>query len=562
MSSGDGLSSGLTILCLCVLGPGAQALGQTPTVEPGIIEREFRAERPALSTGKIVVPATPRRSGVPGGDDVRFVLTRVDFDGGSVFTAAELSAFAAPLAGKEASLGDLYALADLITRAYSERGYPLSAAYVPAQEIEDGAARILIVEGYIAEVEIRGDPEKGRAALERIADKLKAERPIRGATLERYLLLANDIPGLNVRAIFDTQPASNGAARLILETQRWRYDAAAGINNRGSRALGRWRGVASAAENALLTGRERIALDFVQAFDARELSFVQLAASYLINAEGATASLAGTYTISEPGTPLLSALGFDSEGWTARLEFEHSLVRSRSRNLRLIAGFEMKDLDSAFGALANSRDRVRAARLAALFDAIDERGATTKVSATISKGVDIFDATRAGDPLKSRADGSGLFWSLSGEASRLQPISGAVEAVASMGGQWSSRPLLASEECGYGGQSFGRGFDNYELAGEHCLFGLAELRATFPIGSQKRRLQPYGYYDAGVVWQEGALPPGAARRATGQSVGGGLRFWFGDHLYTDLEFAKPLTRDVALEGDDDGRLFFTIWAAR
>ncbi len=539
-----------------------QTLAQTPSVEPGVIQKEFEKPVAPLSVGEPVVSASAQPEAPPGAALIRFHLVQISFGGATVFPETDLQAFAADLIGREISVADLYELAARITRRYTDRGYALSIAAVPEQEITDGRVRIAIIEGHVAEIEIAGDPGKARGLLLAHAEKLKADRPLRAATLERYLLLANDIPGLNVRAIFDKSPAANGGVKLVIDAKRWRYDAAGGVNNRGSRALGRLRGVVSLAENGAVTGRERIGVDFVKAFDARELTYLSGRASYRLNSEGTSVAIAGTFTQSEPGAALLSALNFTSDGWTALAEIEHPVLRSRSRNLRLTAGFEAKSLDSSFGAAPNSSDRLRVLFGAAVFDMSDASGAINQMSVTVRQGIDVFDATEESDPVKSRGDGSGVFTSVAAEASRLQPVVGGLELYVAGGGQLSSRPLLASEECGYGGSAIGRAFDNYEIAGEHCLQGLIELRYTHALQSAKSRAQPFAYYDAGSVWQRGALLAGEDRRRTGQSVGGGVRFWFGDHLYADVEYAKPLTRDVALEADADGRVFFTLWAAR
>lgn len=544
------------------LGPTLVAAQTPSTVEPGVIEKEFAKPAALLSVGAAPPALNTAQEAPPGADKLRFSLDRLEFGAATVFSPQELASFGEGYVGREISVVDLYAIAAAITRAYSDRGYALSIAFVPEQKIDDGVARIEIVEGFVSEVEIAGDPGRARDFLEKHGRKLMRERPLRAKTLERYLLLANDIPGLHVRAVFDKAPSVNGGVKLVLNAEPWRFDIAGGINNRGSRALGRFRGVLSLAENGNLTGRERVAVDYVQTFQARELSYVQARADYRLNAEGTNLGLAGTFTSSHPGTALLSTLDFNSDGWTVEASVTHPVIRSRDLNLRLNASFDVKELKSAFGALAASDDSIRAFRAGATLDLADATGARTQVLATLSKGVGLFDATRDGDPNKSRADGSGVFFSAYGQASRTQPLLGTLEAYVAGGAQIASRPLLASEECGYGGGSFGRAFDNYEIAGENCVFGLAELRYTRAIGSGKTRAQPFVYYDAGSVWQIGALLPGEPRRETGQSVGGGVRFFIGDHLYADVEYSKPLTRDVALEGDDDGRVFFTIWAAR
>jgi hypothetical protein len=64
------------------------------------------------------------------------------------------------------------------------------------------------------------------------------------------------------------------------------------------------------------------------------------------------------------------------------------------------------------------------------------------------------------------------------------------------------------------------------------------------------------------VWLQGDPLPGQEEDESAQSVGGGVRFTFGDSFSAYLEYAKPIAHDVALEGGRDGRVFFGLTAWR
>ena len=100
----------------------------------------------------------------------------------------------------------------------------------------------------------------------------------------------------------------------------------------------------------------------------------------------------------------------------------------------------------------------------------------TTVSAHLTQGLDIFDATTMTSLLRSRYAGSGVFTALNLNATRLQELGEGFEGALSASGQLASRALLTSQECGYGGSVFGRGFDDSEMVGDVCALGSAELR--------------------------------------------------------------------------------------
>jgi hemolysin activation/secretion protein len=539
------------------------AFAQPSGVEPGVIEREFQAPPPPEAGVTTVLPA-PLLPGAPppGADQTGLLLREVTIEGATVFTASALQSYAAPLIGTQVTLAQVFGVAQKITKAYSDAGYPLSIAIVPAQEIKDGRVKILVIEGYVAIVEIAGDAGAAADALAAYGEKIKGVRPLTRTALERYLLLANDLPGLTVRAILDQAPQAQGGVKLILAVDHKPLDVSVGINNRGSVALGRERGVMQVAENGNLTGREVIELGAVQSFQAKELTYLYGHIETLLDKEGTTLALTGTWSNSEPGTPILEALNFDSNGWTAILELSHPFLRSRQHNLRVTAALELKSLESNFGAIPDSRDEIRILRGGILTDFVDRFSGVTQINALLSQGLDVFNATAKSDPNKSRADGSGVFTSLIFDLTRLQPLGHGFDLWLSGRGQIASRPLLASEECGYGGAQFGRGFDNYEIAGESCAMGLAELTYRLPWSNDRLGVRGYGFYDVGVVRQKGELLPGDKREETGQSVGGGVRFDVGRYMSGYVGYAVPLTRDVALEGDDDGRVFFNWTLSR
>lgn len=134
--------------------------------------------------------------------------------------------------------------------------------------------------------------------------------------------------------------------------------------------------------------------------------------------------------------------------------------------------------------------------------------------------------------------------------------------------------MLASEEFGLGGASFGRGYEPSEITGDHGAAFSAELQYLLPFrnrwltcASEDRPtrtlsidcLQAYSFYDVGAVWNEN-VPAGLSSVESLSSAGLGLRFGVMDYLSVEGELAKPLTRDVASQGDRDWRPLFNLSA--
>src|SRR3546814_5905256 len=84
------------------------------------------------------------------------------------------------------------------------------------RSLSDGGLTLRVVEGYIDDVVVTGDVKgRGLDLVRRHAARLAADKPLRRPTLERYLSLIRDIPGLEMEVqLLNLHTA--GAVRLVL----------------------------------------------------------------------------------------------------------------------------------------------------------------------------------------------------------------------------------------------------------------------------------------------------------------------------------------------------------
>jgi hemolysin activation/secretion protein len=177
------------------------------------------------------------------------------------------------------------------------------------------------------------------------------------------------------------------------------------------------------------------------------------------------------------------------------------------------------------------------------------------------QGADILDATESGSPNLSRAQGKSDFSKISTNLWRRQSIAGGWSVLIEAAGQYAFDTLLSSEEFGFGGAQFGRGYDSSEISGDHGASVKAELQYFHKVGKKYfKSLQAYGFYDFGSVWQKGNDFTGFDRQASLSSAGGGVRFTLTDWLSGYVEAAKPLDDQVIAEGDNDIRGFASLIA--
>ncbi len=163
----------------------------------------------------------PSEAPPAGAEQLKIVIRDVCIKGGTIYSKDDLAPLWGGLIGHEIPVQALYDLAKAITAKYGADGYVLSRAIVPPQQFAPhGAVPCLqIVEGYVERVEWPASLARYRDFFTDYAAKITAERPVRVQTIERYLLLANDLPGLKFSTSLKPSPNHVGASILVVEVK-------------------------------------------------------------------------------------------------------------------------------------------------------------------------------------------------------------------------------------------------------------------------------------------------------------------------------------------------------
>lgn len=499
-------------------------------------------------------------------NEIKFTLSKLSFKGNTAFSSTDLETMAVSLIGREISVLDLYRLRTAITNKYGKAGYALSKALVPVQQIQaDGIVQIQIIEGFVDEVIIEGATDLQREYLAYAAEKIKADRPLKTQTLERYLLLANDRFTIKVTSAMQASKQTPGASTLILKVEEApKVEGGASIDNRGTQAVGKTQFNGDVSVNGLLGRASKTTVSYATVEQGSELQYWALNHTQLLTNEGSSLTFGYTNSLSKPGTPTLRLLNQQSksEGWSAK--FAYPFIRTRSQNLSAHLKYDQKDTVSQSVGATTSEDNIRSVRLGFFYDDADSSGANQAL-VEYSKGVQGLGATDYNSSLKSRADGHPDYQKIALNLSRRQELGVLHQLLsqfsinAAIMGQYSDRGLLSTEECGIGGQQFGRAYDSSEIMGDSCVAGSLELR--YAINTQDTPLQyaqAYTFYDAGQTTNH--TPQNATDKKTKAlaSAGLGIRYGLGKSLTGSIEYAQPLTRNIANEGNRDARIFASI----
>ena len=534
----------------------AAALAQTPpslpgSVSPGRIPGQIPLpQSPQLNFPEIVVP--PPSQAVPkGAAGAQFALSDVIISGATVYPSSAFRALYADSIGKSVSVADLYAWADKITERYRKDGYILSKAVVPAQHIRGGVIRLQVIEGFLGQVKIQGATTP---LLREYADELAQSRPLNTRDLERYLLLANDLPGYSVRAVLSPSASVPGASDLTLVSTHKLVDTQFSVDNQGTFYIGPWEGTAVASLNDAFGHGERLTARMSTTPSIRELQLFGVTATIPIDAHGLSLIVDANRTRARPGYTL-SQFKPHTQGDAVTVSLQKTLIRSRAQTLSVTGGLNYEDSVSVLtppGAdtAPSSNDKLWVLRFGSSYSLTDSYGGRNDATVQVSHGLRMANASRPQRANISKKFGRTDFTKLTATVSRLQAITGPYAVLGAVTGQVTpGQSLLSAEQFGVGGAAFGRGYDPSELTGDNGVAAKLEFQATYGLAYYRlQTAQFFAFYDAGYVRSRYPFSINADTQshATLASTGGGVRLALKGGYLTTFEIAKPLTRPPAI----------------
>ena len=578
------------IWLIAVVLPGlanAQPQPQLPDIQPQLpdtlprsAEPDVRLEQlpptaPDKATPDVEVSKSAPSRAPAGADKVKFILNGLQIEGVTAYPVEVIESYYVDLLGTEVSLAAVYDVAAKIQLHYRKDDYFLTRVILPAQKAKNGQLLIRVFEGYISDILIQGEIGPVQRRVSAYLEKLPRMRPLKLKTLERYLLLSRDIPGVYIDGVLRPSADQLGAAQLVATVKRKAFDGMVMLDNIGSTFTGEWELAGSVSSNSFSSLGERITFtglisDPPKAFsgDQENQKVAQLNASFLHGSNGLYSNFLASYGDSNPGGDL-SDFGFDSKKLLLSALGGYRFIRTRDRNLSAVLGFDYIDSDTdVFDGTKFSRDRLRVLHIDAELDFRDKWRGSTFVTASIRQGLPILNASESCDQFESNPDdepecflsvpdGDPQFTSIRASASRIQPIVGNLAIFGIAAGQYAFDTLLSDEQFGVGGMRFGRGYNPMEISRDHGIGLTGELQySRLTEWSYLERVQIFGFYDYGKVWYY----DGGASEAL-SSAGGGARLWVVQNVSLEFQIAKPLTRDSARdEGGRDPQFLFRITA--
>lgn len=564
--------------------PAAPVSVQPPTreeVERGVAEGTLNRTGPVAVDG-MEVERAPCPLAAPEFAGIRLTLSSVRFSGMDRLPGFDLSDSYVGLIGGDHPVAVICEIRDRAATKLRQAGY-LAAVQVPPQKIDGGAVRLDVLLARMVRVQIKGDPGASERVLLNYLKKLTQESVFNTIEAERYLLLAKDVPGLDVRLALRPLEGSPGDVVGEVTVRRVPVYAELGVQNYGSRAVGRTGVTARAQFNGLTGLGDATTASLFSTIDFEEQQVLQIGHEMRLGSEGFVLSGDFTYGWTRP-TITGATADFRSRTLSASIEGRYPLIRSQAYNLALAAGGQIANQSVDFGRIALNRDRLRViyARLetsgVAKASLYGRDGFTPMephyawaLTTEVRQGLGVFDATKGcrgaraplctgpGAVTPSRVEGTakGLVFRASA-AFDYRPVRELTFSLQPRA-QYSPDRLLSYEEFSGGNYTVGRGYDPGAVIGDSGLGVRGEVRfgSLVPRVAGGNAVQPYAFADAAWVWNHDTAFRGLNPQKV-VSVGGGLRASLRDTVRLDAGVAVPLHNPVGLNVKGDARFLINL----
>lgn len=515
------------------------------SADPGRIDAMPDFQRPlrqpeTIAPEKQVVPLIPQ-----GMESIRFVFKSLSVEGMTAYSDADIRPLYNRYIGAEITVAVLFEILAALQKKYLDDGYALTKVVIPNQDIQGGNVRFQAIEGYVGQIE-RDPTLPSNATIDDAVSRIMAMRPLNTRTLERILLLLNDLPDLNVSAVLarPTTPQPAGAVRLVLQntTKPFTY-AGLSVDNHGSKFAGPWQNVATGYMPHFLSKYGLLRASISATTTVKEQQYVSLGYTMpIFGISGTNISINAVRAHAEPGSNL-DALDIIGRSDTLSVSLSHPLIRQREKTWTVDAGFEYKNSKTDILDDVLYNDKLRSVKVGTTYSFSDAWRGYNAFDLHYVQGLDILGVRDSGSINLSRLDGDPDFQKFEFYAGRLQALPKNFEFYGLVTGQYSFDPLLSSEEYGFGGAQKGRGYDPSEITGDSGVGITLELRYK----KQMQRLgldmmlQPYVFYDFGKVWN---IDRGAKNKISAASAGGGVRLDVNNSWNVDIGIAAPLTKSA------------------
>ena len=465
------------------------------------------------------------------------------------------------LIGKSKSINELNLIAKKMTKDYQLNDFPLVRVILPKQELKPDSATIFfkVIDGFIEKINLKKIPKKQKKAVFRYLRELKDKKNIKNSLLERKLLLAGRVAGLQLNTAF-APGTKEGATILIVEAKHKLISGNINFNNTQSEELGRQLGVLQTTinspfgfgESLTMFGLARPTIKGMKGTgNAVTIRGGGLSFSYPLGDNGLISNFSYSESMTRPGGDITS-LGIESNMKSGSLGLTYPLKLSANTSWTVRGNLtwidELQQTNTTGVDQILSHDRLTSLRLGLSYFGCP-RGCIY-FDSELSRGIDVASrsASEATDTPLSRTSGTSQYHHLRVNSSYSFYILTNYLMKIGLGGQYTDDALLNSEQSTVIGMDRISSLTSGAISGDKIWYIRAEVNRNFFL-LKNLSITPYMYSAMGVAYLN--RPTAAENKETAaKSVGVGLQinnfndyFYFDKNITAKVEYSKTIATD-------------------
>jgi hemolysin activation/secretion protein len=456
-------------------------------------EHEVQLQRQQIPRNE----AVKERPKILSGTGDRVTVKGFKFSGyEGLASESELRALLADSIDKSLTFMDLQAQTKRVTAYFKSKGWLLTRAYLPKQDVTSGIIQMVITQGK-SDGQVTIVREQGvrvrEETLKRIGEQaVSLGKPISEQSMEHAILLMNDLPGVVAKStlIPGSLPGSSSVETLVKEGPL--LSGMVWLDNYADHYSGTWRSNVMLSINdpfhygdqitVLLGAAEglkegRVGYVFPIAYSGLKGNFSYTHMNYKLGGELAVSNYKGRIDAVDAG-------------------LQYPLLRSRITNVSTSATYGFKSLhDNMLG--KDIRDRnLNSVTIAANGDHTDKFGGDGYTTWLMSVTAGNFHLSNADIKVTGTASTYSRF---NLNMFRRQRLTDKTSLSLSLNSQKAFNNLDSSEKLYLGGSNGVRAYPVGEGAGDSGYIINTDIRYDIPLKSGWGNLQVGGFFDAGYI---------------------------------------------------------------
>lgn len=472
-------------LVVAVMNLGGSATQAAPSLsQPGQEVRE-NLPRPEAE----VKDNTPEKS--KAASQVEFTIKNFRLEAPDLYLdKGELTKILQDGMGENKTMAQLNVTLSNLTRYCRQHGYPAAAAYVPAQESQDGMILIKVIPGRYGEIRIDNRSRLKERVAKGFVNSLKPGDIIRTGKLETTLYSISDVSG--TKAVGVLSPGKDfGTSDLTVRIERGKgSNTILYVENYGSEDTGRYRyGLQHNIYDVSGNG-DKISVGGL--LSNRHMHNYYANYETIVGRGGATLGVGYSRMDYEAG---MGSTHIDGIAETASVFGHRSLYHLTNSGLTFRYGYDYRKLSDDY-AMVNQKARKHSHSGYLALEGFERRkGSALNYQGKITTGTLGVDSEWA--KFISRDSGTTGHYT-KGEVSltAVERLGNGADVLIKASGQIASHNLDGSERMYLGGANGVRAYPQGEGSGDEGVMGTVEMRFYAPLPG----LVFSTYFDAGHIW--------------------------------------------------------------